>query len=93
MSLTHAQRFDLNHAAQTNLDYLTHVRILRATHGDTMPAVSDATGWKDYALDRRDEIPAGTYAALTAPWRAAVGPAHPDDDNTDDLYPEGWVYL
>ena len=69
--------------AVTDPAYMTHARILIAANANRVPAISDPIGWAEWALERRDDIPADTYYALTGPFARVMGRVHPDDVDPD----------
>ena len=63
--------------------YVAHARILIAANAGRAPAISDPIAWAEWALERRDDIPADTYYALVGPWARVMGRVHPDDVDPD----------
>lgn len=82
-------RVAIGYLAVTDPAYMTHARILIAANAGRVPAISDPIAWAEWALERRDELPADTYYALTGPWSRVMGRVHADDVDPAGTTPTG----
>ena len=69
------------HAARDAAWYAARAAARYAAWDAARAAAGYAAGDAAWSLVARDLISAEHYTALTGPWRSALGPIHPDDDD------------